>query len=135
MAVAEIGIGGTNAAAETERALSYFQPAFAFFVGVAGGLKNVKLGDVVAATKVYAYESGKDAQIFEPRPEVWTVSYALEQRAKAVAGDLAWLKRLPEPSPDPAPLVLVGAIAAGEKVITSEQTVLTNFCSLTTVML
>jgi nucleoside phosphorylase len=121
VAVAEIGMGGTSAATETERAISYFHPQYAFFVGVAGGLKDVKLGDVVAATKVYAYESGKEAQTFEARPEVWKVSYALEQRAKAVSGAPDWQARLPEPRTDPVPSSLVGAIAAGEKVIASQQ--------------
>src|SRR5260370_21450873 len=121
IAVAEIGMGGTGAASETERAINYFHPEITFFVGIAGGLKDVQIGDVVAATKVYGYESGKAAKRFEPRPEVWRASHALEQRARAEARNTGWLARLGAKAPDPAPKVFIGALAAGEKVVSSKQ--------------
>src|SRR5258708_5301159 len=121
IAVAEIGMGGTGAASETERAINYFHPELTFFVGIAGGLKEVQIGDVVAATKVYSYESGKAARQFEPRPEVWRASHALEQRARAEAHNPGWLARLGANISDPAPKVLIGVLAAGEKVVSSKQ--------------
>lgn len=81
VALAEIGMGGTTAANETGRALDFFHPQIALFVGIAGGLKEVKLGDVVAASKVYSYEAGRAGLQFEPRPDPWHADYALEQRA------------------------------------------------------
>ena len=121
VAVAEIGMGGATAALEAEKAISFFHAQIALFVGIAGGLKDVRRGDVVAATKVYAYEAGKSAQCFEPRPELGHPSHALEQRARAEAHHDEWLARLNGSCPNPTPRVFVGALAAGEKVLSSKQ--------------
>ncbi|HJT55944.1 MAG TPA: tetratricopeptide repeat protein [Ktedonobacteraceae bacterium] len=127
--VAEIGMGGLKAASETERAIRFFQPQVAMFVGVAGGLKDVKLGDVVVSTRVYAYESGKATKKFEIRPVVWPSSYPLEERAKSVARKGEWLVRLDDTSTHsmPKPNAYVGTLAAGEKVLGSTQSSLFSF--------
>jgi nucleoside phosphorylase len=118
--IVEIGAGNAEAAVETKRAIDHFKPSVALFVGVADGIKDVALGDVVVATKVYGYESGKVVEeTFLPRPNVSLVSYALEQRAKAEARKPDWLQRIKEPMPTPEPSAFVGAIAAGDKVVAS----------------
>ncbi|MER6784240.1 5'-methylthioadenosine/S-adenosylhomocysteine nucleosidase [Streptomyces sp. NPDC000658] len=60
------------------------QPQALLFVGVAGGLKgDIKIGDVVVASKVYGIHGGKDArQGFLVRPEAWRPSHRLEQAAR-----------------------------------------------------
>lgn len=118
--VAEVGKGNNSAAMETERAINHFKPDIALFVGLAGGLKEVSVGDVVASTKIYGYESGKVTESFETIPNVGQSSYSLEQRAKAEARKGDWLNRLNGLEQNIPPRVRVGAIAAGEKYVKSD---------------
>lgn len=117
--IVEIGAGNPQAALECERAIQHFDPSVIFFVGVAGGIKDVGLGDVVIADKIMGYESGKAKDQFQPRPDGGYLSYALVQRARAEGRKNDWLQRLGDYLPNRAPSVLIGAIAAGQKVVGS----------------
>lgn len=122
IAIAEAGVGNTSAAAIAERAIANFRPSVALFVGVAGGVKDVKLDDVVVADKMYGYESGKEDETgFRPRPDVKNASHAIEQRGRALPKSDDWKKRLSPNLQHESPNVFVAPIAGGEKVVASNR--------------
>lgn len=127
VSIAEIGAGSEGAAMEAERAIQHFNPDIIIFVGVAGGVKDVAIGDVVVATKVYAYESGKADEVFKPRPNLIQPKHYLIQRVKAEARRDNWLLHLGGSIPDPPPRVYVEPIAVGEKVVSSTRSAVYKF--------
>ncbi len=120
--IGETGAGNTRSADETGRAIAYFKPDYVFFVGVAGGIKDVKLGDVVASTKVIGFEMGKDDIEFKGRPDTIPSSYALEQLAKHISREAKWIE-LNVLGIEQSPASFVGPIAAGEKVLASNRSI------------
>lgn len=94
VALVRIGEKSLNAAVLTERVVNWLQPEGVIFVGVAGSLKkDVRIGDVVVATKVVAYQGGKQAKDgFHIRPDAWHASHALEGAAFDALGTKAHFK-------------------------------------------
>lgn len=115
VALALVGKGNHPAAVLAERAMAEFSPAAVLFVGVAGGLwPNVRLGDVVVATKIYAYHGGtSEDDGMKARPKAWEIPHEADQIARHVARQSEWTRGLPA---DRAPVVHFGPIAAGEVV-------------------
>ena len=110
IALAEIGEGNATAAVLTERAAALFKPEALLFVGVAGSLKaDIRIGDVVVATKVYFVHGGKEEDGgFWSRPRAWDAPHRLDQLARYVHRTGTW------PS-----AVHFKPIAAGEVVLDS----------------
>jgi nucleoside phosphorylase len=122
VAVVEAGPGNAGAATIAVRAIQHYKPNVALFVGVAGGVKDVTVGDVVVATKVYGYEFGKDtAKGFQPRPDVQNTAHELEQRARIIRQQDGWKKRLDPSIKHDSTAIFVAPIAAGEKVVASKK--------------
>jgi len=122
VAVIETGAGNVDAAVLTSRAEELLRPKVIVMAGVAGGLKDVAIGDVVASSKVYWLESGKQSGDFQPRPDFAPVSNSLVQVARAVATDELWRERIKDPGgswppANRAPAGLVAPVVAGEKVL------------------
>lgn len=121
VAVVETGPGNISAALEVQCAIDYFDPKIILFVGIAGGIKDVSIGDVIAGTKVYGYESGKIESEFKPRPILFKAAYILEQRARAICRKDEWQKRMRNYNPTSLPKAFVGPIAAGEKLFANTE--------------
>ncbi|QKV91084.1 hypothetical protein HUT19_04470 [Streptomyces sp. NA02950] len=112
------GPGNPGAAAAVERAAALFAPRALLFVGVAGGRKDVALGDVVAADAVYDYETGKDTeQGFLPRQKTHQSAYGLVQLARVVTAGDTWQRRIRPADGTPLPRAHVKPIAAGGRVV------------------
>jgi 5'-methylthioadenosine/S-adenosylhomocysteine nucleosidase len=123
------GEGNVSAANSTERALQYFKPNVAFFVGVAGGVKDARLGDVVVAREVIYYEfikvgNGEKAQV---RPTGFHCGYNLVQIAYDEVIAKNWLKRLDKLDLDNSPRAFIGTIASGEALVGSRRSTLFKF--------
>ncbi|MGW7615892.1 phosphorylase family protein [Streptomyces antimycoticus] len=118
VAIHMTGPGNPGAAASVERAAALFAPRAVLFVGVAGGRKDVALGDVVAADAVYDYETGKDTESgFLPRQKTHQSAYGLVQLARLVAAGDAWQGRIRPGDDAPRPRAHVKPLAAGGRVV------------------
>ena len=117
VAVILTGEGNADAGALAERVAAWLEPRILLVVGVAGALKeDVELGDVVVATWVYGYHSGKeDSTGSHARPRAWRSHHGLLQAAGLLAAiDHGWAKSL-----DRQPSVHLKPIAAGDVVLSS----------------
>lgn len=119
-----------NAAIETERVIHHFNPAFIFFVGVAGGLKDVTIGDIVIGTDVFGYERGKSENKFLSRPKFAFSSYELEMKAVDFSNSDDWKyisASIVNQKLQKKVSVYSGTIASGDKVVASVNSELFNF--------
>jgi adenosylhomocysteine nucleosidase len=123
VAVIQTGAGNVDAAVLTARAEEVYRPDMIFMVGIAGSLKDVQIGDVVASSKIYWLEGGKQNETFQPRPEFAAVSTSLVQLARVVAADGEWLHPAQQrgggawPGSSRLPAAQVAPIVAGEKLL------------------
>jgi len=110
------GPGNTTVALAAEKAIRNFDPMVIILAGIAGGVKDVAIGDIAVGTKFYGYESGKETnEGFMVRPSAGSYSKDLVSIAEAVARKGNWKKRV---NGDTASAkVIFGPIASGDKVI------------------
>lgn len=121
--IGQCGMGNVNAALYTQKALSFLNPSTVFFVGIAGGIKDVSLGDVVIANKVYSYESAKDTNGYKARPDGHKCTYNIIQRATHEATINKWCSSVT----DKAFNVIIGPVCTGEKVMSDKSSDLFHF--------
>ncbi len=109
------GAKNENTALATEKVMRKFMPQAVILCGVAGGVKDVNIGDVVVGTKFYGYDFGKvTSDGFKTRPESGYYSKHLLATAQSVAANAVWRNRCRNNQPCK---VIFGAIAAANKVV------------------
>ncbi|MFM9950360.1 MAG: SUMF1/EgtB/PvdO family nonheme iron enzyme [Saprospiraceae bacterium] len=115
------GPGNTTIALATANAIRRFQPKVVILAGVAGGIKDVEIGDVVVGTKFYGYEYGGE-QERQPRFTIRALngSYSRDLliTAQFVAESGLWQKRAANTSLNAK--VALGPIASGDRVIATK---------------
>ena len=115
VALGLVGKGNHPAAVLAERAIAEFSPAAVLFVGIAGGLwPNIRLGDVVVASQIYAYHGGtSEDDGLKARPRAWEIAHEAGQITQHVIRTGEWKRAA---VPGTAPAVHFSPIAAGEVV-------------------
>ncbi len=119
-----------NAGIETERIIQHFRPTYLFFVGVAGGLKDVGIGDIVIGADVFGFERGKAKEEFLSRPQFGFSSYELEQSAVAFSTSKEWelkSKEIINEKFHEKISTYSGTIASGEKVVGSTKSIIYGY--------
>lgn len=117
--VAQLGPGTVDTSSGVVAIAAKFNPDVLMFVGIAGGLKDVTIGDVVVATSVQWTERGKSTDSgYNMRALTAPLSPMLSQWGLKIARDNTWTTRLAK-IPPKTPKVVVAPIASGEKVIAS----------------
>jgi nucleoside phosphorylase/DNA-binding NarL/FixJ family response regulator len=124
VAIVHSNASNSDVAVETQRAIDFFEPKpkAMFCVGIAQGIDGVKIGDVVAANVVHAYEGSKETDAgTQARPRSYEASYDLLQRAQREAGKDDWRQRIIFRASDSNNFnVHIKPIASGEKEIKSK---------------
>ena len=123
--LAQAGAGNVKAGVIAERAIGMFEPDLLLFVGVAGALHDdLRLADVVVATRVDAYHGGTAAADFLARPQTWPANYRLEELARLVDRTGGWQRRAGEDGTAAGSAVYFRPVAAGEVVLDSRDSAL-----------
>ncbi|MDI1465406.1 AAA family ATPase [Catellatospora sp. KI3] len=119
----QVGRGNVRAGVITERIIGLVRPDLVLCVGVAGALHDdLRLGDIVVATRVDAYQGGTAAEDFLARPQTWPAPYRLEELARSVDLHDGWRGAGQDTSAESR--VHFRPIAAGEVVLDSRTSAL-----------
>ncbi len=119
IAIRETGSKLEDIALATEKSIQHLKPSFIFLLGIAGGVKDVAIGDIVVGTKAYGYEAGKESDDdFLARPESIGFDPDLIEYLRLIARRSNWAEGL---NLSPSPKVFFGPIASGNKVIATSK--------------
>jgi nucleoside phosphorylase len=111
IAVIEPDLNLSSFGLKVNEAISTLNPKYVFLAGIAGGIKDPKIGDIVIGTKAYFYEGGKETnEGFVARPRI------IENKSNDL---LTIAKRITREIKQKNTEFHFGAIASGNKVLAS----------------
>lgn len=110
------GMYNTNMALAISEALQHLDPQLIILSGVAGGVKDLGVGDLIIPDKIYYYQAGKESsEGYHARPQSYTPSGELLARAKHLTYSGNWKNRLSNGAAEAK--TLIAPLAAGDNVI------------------
>ncbi|HKR05314.1 MAG TPA: hypothetical protein VJY62_11835 [Bacteroidia bacterium] len=114
---------------ETSDAIKNLKPDYLFYLGIAGKLKDVKIGDVVVADRVEYYEPGKVGKSHDIRLFQGVADKYLKRLAASIESEPSqnWqnnIKVKKHKTFKGTPVIKVGRVATGEKVFSEINTAL-----------
>lgn len=119
--LANTGKPGTiHGALACYKTVSYFQPTYTFFVGIAGGFPKdeQKISDVAISNTIWGYEYGKIETDFQPRLDLtYQPDHALLTNCKIFAAGKEWEEVCKNVEDIGYPVARGGFILSGDKVI------------------
>lgn len=116
--VIEVGPGNIKTAAEAGRIEGRGSTDILLFVGIAGALKDLRLGDVVAASEVaYIHRAKVESGERLARQQLNRCSELLVRVARHTAREDVWQRLRHPASEGPAPKAYVGQILSGEELV------------------
>lgn len=122
IALRKTGKGRPMVAEGTQQGIALFQPQIVILFGTAGGIKKVKIGDVIVGTGGYDYEAGRVVEGgFHSTPRSLDCTQRLVELAEKKTQQKDWLVYLPEKRTS-VPNIIFSPIASGDKVITTYHT-------------
>lgn len=112
-----VGKGNEQAAVAANSIIAKLQPDLVIFSGIAGGIKDVKIGDVVVATSVHNYQAGKEiGGVFQARPTGGRLPHSI-QGLVTLARRNAFEILAPFTGAAPEARIHFGQIVSGSKVV------------------
>jgi nucleoside phosphorylase/CheY-like chemotaxis protein len=131
-AICALRMGPVPAATLACKAMAHLRPRIIGMTGICAGIKgSANLGDVVAATEVFSWESGKligdTHEPFQPEPVSVTVSDSVLAKFQRIQSDRAWLDEVRRDYGRGAPAssleVIMGPMATGSPVVSDADVV------------
>jgi nucleoside phosphorylase len=111
-------MGNVAAALTTAQTIADWHPRAMFVVGIAAGVGEVALGDVIIGSAVFYYERGKATPLgTKPEPYMYPADALLFRKAMTTG---TWKSKIHASRPDGTstrPMLRYGVIASGEKVV------------------